>query len=167
LRKPSGTKPSLSQLDLTFFTDRDLGKAVPRLLQENGLKVERYFDHFEEGLRVPDNEWLKYVAARGWIALSHDNNIRHDGEAVRTLMESSGRLFILRGKIPSKDLAAMFLQAESTVVRLLENHRQAFIANVRRTAHRGGVVKAAARMMLTLAEWRAGRAPVEDEPSDE
>jgi hypothetical protein len=161
LRKPSATK--LSQLDLTFFTDRDLGKAVPRLLQENGLVVERYFDHFAEGVRVPDNEWLRYVAERGWVALSHDDNIRRDREAIRTIMESSGRLFILRGKVPSQELAAMFLQAEPTVLKLLTQHRHAFIANVRRTAHTGGMVKAAAFMMLTLAEWR-GRGPVTPGP---
>lgn len=157
MRKPSATKLSLAQLSLTFFTDRDLGKAVPRLLRESGLTVERYFDHFDDARRVPDNEWLRYTAERQWVALSHDDNIRHDREAIRTVMESSGRLFILRGKIPSTDLAAMFLQAERTVVDCLTRHRQAFIANVRRTSHRGGVVKASAETMLTLADWSAGR----------
>jgi len=159
LKRPSATKPSLTQLNLTFFTDRDLGKAVPRLLRESGLNVERYFDHFDEGTRVPDNEWLQYAAARQWIALSHDNNIRHDREAIRTVMESSGRLFVLRGKVPSPDLAALFIQAEKTVVEHLTEQRHAFIANVRRTSHRGGVVRAAAEMMLTFDQWKAGRVP--------
>jgi hypothetical protein len=163
LKKPSATKPSLAQLDLTFFTDRDLGKAVPRLLRESGLVVERYFDHFEEGVRVPDNEWLKYAAERRWVALSHDNNIRQDREAIRTIMMHTGRLFILRGKVPSKDLATMFLQAESTVVDLLTGHDQAFISNVSRTLHKGGIVKAAAKMMLTWAEWKAGHRAVDGE----
>jgi hypothetical protein len=159
LKKPSDTKPSLAQLNLTFFTDRDLGKAVPRLLRESGLVVEQYFDHFAEGVRVPDNEWLKYAAERQWVALSHDDNIRHDGEAIRTVMESYGRLFILRGKVPSRDLAVMFLQAELTVVENLLDHHQAFISNVRRISHKGGLVKAAATVMLTLAEWKARRGP--------
>jgi len=116
LKKPSATKPSLAQLDLTFFTDRDLGKAVPRLLRESGLVVDR--------------------------------------EAIRTIMMHTGRLFILRGKVPSKDLATMFLQAESTIVDLLTGHDQAFISNVSRTLHKGGIVKAAAKMMLTWAEWK-------------
>jgi hypothetical protein len=164
LRKPSDTKPSLAPLDLTFFTDRDLGKTLPNLLREHGLTVERYFDHFEEGRRVPDNQWLRYAAERAWVALSHDNNIRLDAEAVRTVMEHSGRLFILRGKVTSRELAAIFLQAEHAVAEILVQHDRSFIANVRRTALKGGVVKATAEVMLTLADWRAGRRFMKEEP---
>lgn len=163
MKRPSATKPSLSQLDLTFFTDRDLGKAVPRLLRESGLVVEEYFDHFEERMRVPDNEWLRYAAVREWISLSHDKNIRYDKEAIRTVMEHSGRLFILRGKIPSRELATIFIQAESTVVKVLAEGHRAFLASVHRTSHKGGIVKAVARITLTYDDWKAGRAPAGDD----
>ena len=162
MKRPSATKPSLSQLNLTFFTDRDLGKAVPRLLRESGLVVEEYFDHFEEKMRVPDNEWLRYAALRQWVSLSHDKNIRYDREAIRTVMENSGRLFILRGKIPSRELATIFVQAESTVMKILAEGHRAFISSVHRTAHKGGVVKAAARTTLTYEDWIANRAPADD-----
>lgn len=163
MKRPSATKPSLSQLDLTFFTDRDLGKAVPRLLREHGLIVEEYFDHFEERMRVPDNEWLKYAAVREWVSLSHDKNIRYDREAIRTIMEYSGRLFILRGKVPSRELATIFIQAESTVVKVLAEGHRAFLSSVHRTSHKGGIVKAAARITLTYDDWKAGRAPADDD----
>lgn len=162
MKRPSATKPSLSQLNLTFFTDRDLGKAVPRLLRESGLAVEEYFDHFDEKMRVPDNEWLKYAALRQWVALSHDKNIRYDREAIRTVMENSDRLFILRGKVPSRELAPIFIQAESTIVKVLTEGHRAFISSVHRTAHKGGIVKAAARTMLTYEEWLADRATAGD-----
>ena len=161
-KRPFATKPSLAQLNLTFFTDRDLGKAVPRLLRESGLVVEEYFDHFDEKARVPDNEWLRYAALRRWISLSHDKNIRYDREAIRTVMESSGRLFILRGKVPSRELAPIFVQAESSVVKILGEGHRAFISSVHRTAHKGGIVKASARTMLTYEDWLADRAPVDD-----
>ncbi|HYX23459.1 MAG TPA: hypothetical protein VFC23_04840 [Thermoanaerobaculia bacterium] len=157
MKRPSATKPSLSLPELVFFTDRDLGKVVPRLLRENGLAVEWYFDHFAEGARVADNEWLLYAAQRRWIALSHDDNIRRDPEAIRTIMESSGRLFILRGALPPRELAGMFLESIRSVVALIKRHDQAFIANVRRSAHQGGLLRAAAHLMLTFEEWTAGR----------
>jgi len=162
LKRPSATKPSLSLPDLVFFTDRDLGKVVPRLLRENGLTVEWYFDHFDEGVRVADNEWLLYAAQRRWIALSHDDNIRRDREAVRTIMESSGRLFILRGALPPRELAAIFLESLHSVLGLIERHDQAFIANVRRSAHQGGLLRAGAHLMLTFEEWLAGKEAPEE-----
>jgi hypothetical protein len=140
---------------------------VPRLLREHGLAVEWYFDHFREGARVADNEWLKYVFDRQWVAISHDKNIRWDSEAIRTIMENSGRLFILRGKIPMRDLATMFLQAEDSIVDCLAETKQPFIANIKRTAYRGGLLKAAVQTMLTLAEWRAGQLPTDAEEESE
>lgn len=158
MKKPSDTRPSLSLPDLTFFTDRDLGKLVPRLLRESGLAVERYFDHFPEAVKVPDNEWLAFVAEKGWVALSHDDNIRRDREAVRTLMEHKGRLFILRGSVTSRELASLFLEAFESVLDILEkNPHQAFIANVRRSAHQGGVVLCGAHLMLTFEGWSRSR----------
>jgi hypothetical protein len=64
LKRRSATKPTPSPPDATFFTDRDLGKTVPRILRENGLRVERYCDHFAEAA-VADNEWLRFAASAG------------------------------------------------------------------------------------------------------
>lgn len=158
MKKPSGTKAIQSLRDVAFFTDRDLGKAAPRILREEGLHVEMYFDHFPEGQHVADNEWLRIAAGRKWVALSHDDNIRRDSEAIRTNMENAGRLFILRGSLRGTELAAMFLEAEGSVLQILkENPTKGFVANVRRSVLRGGVVKSAAKTMLTFGEWKAGR----------
>ena len=152
MRRPSDTKVSLAQLDLTFFTDRDLGKAFPRILREGGLRVETYADHFSRN-DIPDNQWLRVVASRGWIAVSHDNNIRSDAEAVRTLMENRGRLFIVRGKLSFPLLARVFLEAERSIVRLVQEQREAFIANVRRVSSHTGQSHATAELRLSHAAW--------------
>lgn len=163
MKKPSDTKPSLSLHDLTFFTDRDLGKAMPGLLRQNGLKVERYFDHFTEGIRVEDNRWLDFAFRQGWVALSHDDNIRRDPEAVRCVMEWSGRLFIIRGAVPTLELGEIFLEARASVLQILErNQGQAFIANIRRSVLQGGIVRCAAHSMLTFEQWVLGKLPRED-----
>lgn len=119
------------------------------------MLVEVYFDHFDDSRSVPDNEWLLFAARRKWVALTHDDNIRRDREAVRTIMENSGRVFILRGSAPMEQFAHFFLEAQESVQRILAAH-ESFIANVRRVTHKGGVMNSTAEVMLTLAKWQAG-----------
>lgn len=159
MKRQSGTRVTPSLHDLTFFTDRDLGKAVPRILREHGLKVEWYFDHFPEGEHVEDNRWLRFACQQGWIAVSHDDNIRRDNEAIRTIMENRGRLFILRGSVGGADLATIFLEASAGILRMCLDRTLAkgFIANVRRSPASGGALKSAAHLMLTHSDWKAGR----------
>ena len=163
MKRPSGTKEPPSLHDLTFFTDRDLGKTVPRILREQGLNVEWYFDHFAEGQHVEDNRWLRFAAQKGWVALSHDDNIRRDTEAIRTIMEYSGRLFIIRGAVPGRELASIFLEARASVAKILGlGLSKGFIANVRRSTVQGGIVRSAAHLMLTYGDWKAGRRLLDD-----
>jgi hypothetical protein len=61
--------------EVTFFTDRDLGLQFPAILCHAGLRVERHADHFAPN--CPDEEWLGTVAARGWVAITHDQRIRY------------------------------------------------------------------------------------------
>jgi hypothetical protein len=97
------------------------------------------------------------------VALSHDDNIRRDPEAVRCVMEQSGRLFIIRGAVPSLELGELFLEARASVLQILErNQGQAFIANVRRSVLQGGIVRCAAHSMLTFEQWVLGKVPRED-----
>lgn len=62
----------------TFFTDRNLGKRFPQLLRDAGLAVEHHDAHFAPA--TPDVEWIQEVAARGWIAISHDERIRYKAD---------------------------------------------------------------------------------------
>lgn len=65
MKRRSSSNPRSEQV---FFTDRDLGKLVPGLLEEAGLAVERHDDHFPPS--TPDPEWLREVGTRRWIALT-------------------------------------------------------------------------------------------------
>jgi hypothetical protein len=47
----------------TFFTDRDLGKRFPEILEAAGLAVERHADHFAPDTR--DEDWL--LRRCGWL----------------------------------------------------------------------------------------------------
>jgi hypothetical protein len=158
LKRQSGTKPSPKPPEPTFFTDRDLGKVFPRILRESGLRVERYADHFEER-NVPDQEWIAFAARRQWVAISHDRNIKSDPLAIRTVMEEGARLFIVRGKhLTGPEKAQLVLDAQGTILRLLDQHREAFIATIRRLALPGGTFRADAAVSLTLQLWVQGQA---------
>jgi len=58
-----------------FFTDPDLGKLVPELLQEAGINVEKHSDHFPDD--VKDDDWLTQVGRNGWFCLTHNKRIRY------------------------------------------------------------------------------------------
>jgi PIN like domain len=154
-KRPSGTNQSHSPPKLTFFTDRDLGKTVPRILRESGLAVERYCDHFQEK-SVPDPEWLTYAARLGWVAFTHDKNIRHDPVAITTIMKESGRVFIVRGVLTGQGTASLIVGAlDSVHATIAKYHGEAFIATVRRETLAGGVLNPVAHVRLTATKWAA------------
>lgn len=156
MKRPSGTKRP-SPPEPTFFTDRDLGKIVPGALREGGLSVERYCDHFQEA-NVPDEEWLSFIARRGWVGISHDSNIKRDMVAVRAVMENGGRLFIIRGGLVARDMADLFLGALKSVRSIIARHHdEAFIAIVRRAAARGGKVIPEAHVFKTASQFNETR----------
>ena len=62
---------------LTFFVDRQLGRyTVPNALRAAGARVEIHDDHFAQS--TPDIDWLAVVGARGWVAITKDQNIRRN-----------------------------------------------------------------------------------------
>jgi hypothetical protein len=158
LKKPSDTRFPTPP-EITFFTDRDLGKLFPRILRESGLSVVRYGDHFGER-NAPDDEWIAFAASRKLIALSHDRNIRSDPVAIRAAMESHARLFIVRGKhLTGSEKANLVLGAMGQIYRHVEEQPAAFIAVIRRMSLAGGILKPDVRIRLTFAEWKQGRQP--------
>jgi hypothetical protein len=60
-----------------FFVDRDLGRRFSEILRAGGLVVEIHDDHYPGVEKPPDHVWLQMTAERGWVAVSHDANIRH------------------------------------------------------------------------------------------
>ncbi|MFL6233561.1 MAG: hypothetical protein ACJ76N_10545 [Thermoanaerobaculia bacterium] len=167
MKRRSATKPSRSQPEPIFFTDRDLGKLVPRLLRESGLLVERYSDHFQES-NVTDQEWLAFAARQRWIALSHDKNIRRDSIAVGTIMAERGHLFIIRGVLTGTEKAELVLGALRSIRRLIEEHQdEAFIGVIRRTVIKAGVVHSEAKIVLTAGEWLKRSRPVLPDEEDD
>ena len=91
-----------------FFVDRCLGKAVARALLDAGARVEAHDDHFAHD--ATDETWIPQVAARGWVILTKDKNIRRrHGEREAALL-AAARIFTLSsGNMRGAVMAAIFV----------------------------------------------------------
>ena len=90
-------------MSFVFFTDRDLGKRFPDILAAAGLSVQRHSDLFEPD--CSDEEWLRAVGERGWIAVSHDRRIRYKPNELDAVVRHRVALLVVIGKVPVPLLA--------------------------------------------------------------
>ncbi|MEZ4396645.1 MAG: hypothetical protein R3C71_07030 [Candidatus Krumholzibacteriia bacterium] len=113
-----------------FFTDRDLGKALPASLQAGGWVVHPYHEVFERE-DVPDAEWLAVCGREGWIALSHDKTIsfaRRSPAALDAILASRTALIILRGHRTTRDMADSLLASRRVIEDFANRHDAPYIA---------------------------------------
>jgi hypothetical protein len=119
-----------------------------------GYPVERHDDHF--GTRTPDEHWLPEVARRGWIALSHNKNIRRVALQRDAAMRGGLALFFLMGR-RLDDVERNLIPTVPRIIRFRERHEPPFIAHVRRPEPRFplGSRPGTVEMMLTEEQWLA------------
>lgn len=115
-----------------FFVDRDLGKQFPEILRSRGLRVEIHDDHYPAAEKPADNVWLTLVAQRGWIAVSHDANIRYTSRSREAIIQHKARLIIVKGHARSVDLAENFVLTVGAIRRFIGNHSAPWIAKLYR-----------------------------------
>ena len=116
----------------TFFTDRDLGNAFPAQLRASGLTVERHADHFLPG--TPDEDWLRDIGQRGWVAVTRDTRIRYKPNEVAAVRLYRVALLVLVGKAPHADLAANFVRTAERIETFLGRNPPPLIAKIYRPA---------------------------------
>lgn len=117
----------------------------------------RYGDHYGER-PVTDDEWIMFAAQQGYVALSNDRNIRSDPVAIRAVMESGGRLFVVRGKnLTASDKAELVVASLGGIHRVLQEQQEAFIAVIGRRSMKQGILKPDVQVRLTLGGWRRGK----------
>lgn len=150
MKKLSATKVGTSALpDLVFFTDRDLGKRFPAILREAGLRVEPYHEHFSSPT-VSDEEWLRFVGEKGWVAISHDvrqtvNPVERDAA-----MRSGVKIFYVIGSGSYPALTEPVIATIDQIRRMVAKHPDAFLAKISRA---GGGLPARVKMHMTYAQW--------------
>ena len=153
LRKPSSTNPPPD--GLVFFTDRDLGNAIPDALVQAGAEVRRHDNLFAS--TTPDTEWLSYVGAQGWIALSRNKKIEKVRVERDIAMRAGVPLFFLVGKLFHPQLAANLVLTLPRVIRFYKKNPKPFMAKIHRPEAPGlvGIDPGRVEMSLTLEDWRA------------
>lgn len=122
-------------------------------MREAGYHVERHDDHFTP--TTADEVWLREVASRGWIAISHNKHIRRVADQRDAAMRSGLALFMLIGK-RHDEFQRNLIATMPRVIAFLEKHQPPFIAHVTRPAakyplgsHPGNV-----EMVLTVQQWQ-------------
>lgn len=96
--------------------------------------MEAYHEHFALD-NVPDGEWLRFVGARGWVALSHNKRIRYEPDELDDLMASGVKAFFIIGKGPHPAFAAAILGSIERIKRLILQQPEPFIAKVYQGQH--------------------------------
>jgi PIN like domain len=138
--------------EAVFFSDENLGTEVfPTAIRDAGIPLEVHADRFQQG--TPDEEWLKAVAAQGWVLLTLDARLRYNRLERDTIMRHGLAAFVLVGGKTHGEKAETFLRAFSRVLRFLQRHPPPFIAKI----YASGKVE----LWLEEEQWRrgAGRNP--------
>lgn len=140
----------------TFFTDRDLGKALPATLRSAGFTVERFDDHF--GTTTADEDWLATAGRKRWVVLTHDSGIRYKPTERDAVMEHGVGLLILVGAHPHAALAQNLVNSRATIEAFLDANPPRFIAKLylADAAARARDARASGRIVMWLshAEWK-------------
>jgi hypothetical protein len=142
-----------------FFTDRDLGKRFPAILQEAGILVEQHGDHFAPNAR--DDEWLPAVGAKGWLVLTHDKRIRYKINECDAVMTNGIGMFVIVGAAPYPELARSFVATFPRIEAFLDFVAPPFIAKVHRPTpgemKRQSSARGRVEMWLTKEDWLRDR----------
>lgn len=117
-------------MSLVFFTDRDLGNVFPDILSEGGLTVERHRDHFSPD--CTDEEWLRTVGERGWVAVTRDTRIRYKPNELAAVIRHQVTLLVVIGKAQHAELARNFVNTAPKIETFLYRHNAPLIAKVHR-----------------------------------
>ncbi len=117
-------------MSLVFFTDRDLGNIFPDILSKSGLTVERHRDHFQPD--CSDEEWLRVIGERRWVAVSHDARIRYKSNELAAVVRYQVALLVVIGKTQHADLARHFVSTVPRIATFLERHKPPVIGKVHR-----------------------------------
>jgi hypothetical protein len=112
-----------------FFFEESLGKRLPALLAQKGIRTENHLSHFAQG--ESDEVWLSKCGERGWIVVSKDARIRRRANELNAVRISRVRMFYFAcGNKKTEEYAEAFLKAYPAILRAVEAKRAPFIARI-------------------------------------
>lgn len=138
------------------------GWQIAPALRERGLLIEDIRDHHNDP-RTPDHIWLATVGQRDWIALSRDNDIKHNPLALAAISAAKARMFCLTAsKLNAPMLVELIVGIDSLMQEVAHRYSEPFIANVelQRVIHfvRGGCAEI--HFGLASSQRRANHKPL-------
>ena len=92
---------------------------VPDILRAAGWQLVTLTEHYGKPAdeKIPDPEWLKLAGAKGWVALTKDEGIRHKRENRSALIKHGVRCFcVTNQRISGEETAARFLDNRERIV---------------------------------------------------
>jgi hypothetical protein len=89
---------------------------------------------------VVDEEWLRFVGQKGWIAITKDKRIRYRGPALEVIRKEKVKLFVLsKGNLTGLEMAEIIKRATPRIKTFIAKHEPPFIAIITKS---GKLVKA-------------------------
>lgn len=136
-KKPSaGSAHSLSPSppdDFVLYLDENLcnARAILETLSKLGVPFERHLAHFSPG--VPDETWLPWVGANGWILLTSDKRIRYNLLEKHALKIHAVREFVFTsGNMSGQDMAEALALALRKMRNFCHRTKPPFVASITR-----------------------------------
>lgn len=117
-------------MSLVYFTDRDLGKQFPTILESAGITVEKHHELFQPN--GTDEEWLEYCGTKDRVAITHNERIRYTPNELAAVMQHKVRLLIVIGHAPFPELAHNFVNTQQKIEAFLSANNAPFIAKIYR-----------------------------------
>lgn len=116
-----------------LYLDRNLGRhVVASALRNAGYPVEVHDDHLP--IDAPDEQWIKLVGDKGWIALTKDKNIRYRHAEFQAIEEYGARVVVVRAKnLVGKELAELVVKHYERIQQFALLSQAPFVAGLDRS----------------------------------
>lgn len=131
-KKRSVANSNSSPEHRTLYLDRNLGKhLIADTLRAANHAVEVHDDHLP--IDAPDEEWIKLVADKGWIALTKDKNIRYRHSELASIKYFGARVVVVRAKnFTGVDLATLLVKHYQRIQEFAHRTDAPFVAGLDR-----------------------------------
>ena len=121
---------------MTFFWDRNLGKAIPNAIRLLGPPFgnEVHGEHFPSTDKLPehgDDSWLSLLGEQDWFLLTQDYKLhRRISEAAAIRQHNIGCFYLWGANANRWDIARCFMMAAPAIIEVAESTPRPFIYRV-------------------------------------
>ncbi len=122
--------------DFILYLDENLDNCQPIIeaLIANGVQYRRHRDSFARA--TPDEDWLPFVAERGWIVLTKDKRNRYNDIERDAVRRHRVREFYFgSGNFNGVEMAQALLAAVSQIRELIRTYNAPLVGSITRSGH--------------------------------